>query len=186
VFKPFRKGRQSKRERIESLNAAHNFYAGAMPEGKAAEYRSQFVKVLPPKRERIKRPVDGAPVTPTEYQEQGAVIDWWWRVHKSYGLPVFALFSIPNGAYLASGYAGAAMLKKTGMRKGAPDLILDCARGGYHGLRIEMKRVNATESAKSDEQKEFGSYLAEAGYAFQFANGAAQAIKAIEIYMGRP
>jgi hypothetical protein len=138
---------------------------------------------LPPKADRIRRTADDKPVRPTEYQEQGAVIDWWWKAHAAYGLPVFALFSVPNGAYLASGYAGAAMLKKTGMRKGTPDLILDCARGGYHGLRIEMKRVGATESDKTDEQKSFGEYLTSAGYRFQFANGASAAIAAIQQYL---
>jgi hypothetical protein len=173
----------TRREQIDSNNAWHRFYAASSdnPDAVAAVERDLIV-TQKPKRE-VRRPVDGAVVRPTEYQEQSAVIDWWARVHKGYGLPAFALFSVPNGAYLASGYMGAGMLKRAGMRKGIPDLILDCARGSYHGLRIEMKRINATESDKSAEQKEVGEYLMSAGYKFLFASGADQAIAAIEEYM---
>ena len=173
----------SRRELTESNNRWHRFYAAASDKpDAAANVERDLIVTLKPKRE-VRRPVDGAVVRPTEYQEQGAVIDWWARVHKGYGLPVFALFSVPNGAYLASGYMGAGMLKKAGMRKGIPDLILDCARGGYHGLRIEMKRINATESDKSAEQKDVGEYLTSAGYKFHFAAGADEAIAAITAYM---
>lgn len=173
----------SRRELTESNNRWHRFYAAASdkPEAAAAIERDLIV-TLKPKRE-VRRPVDGAVVRPTEYQEQGAVIDWWAQVHKGYGLPVFVLFSVPNGAYLASGYMGAAQLRKTGMRRGTPDLFLDLPRHDYHGLRIEMKRQGATESDKSDEQIAFGEYLTSAGYKFQFCNGADEAIAAITAYM---
>lgn len=178
----FRKtrGRMTHREKVESVNRGLRHWGAMFGKPEVAE---SLVTNLPPKRDRVKRPVDGKPVSPSEYQEQGAVIDWWWRAHKTYGLPVYALFSLPNGAYLASGYAGASMLKKAGMRNGAPDLSLAAARGPYHGLYIEMKSENGQER---DEQREFGAYLSSAGYKFLFAYGAKPAINAIEEYLGRP
>lgn len=34
-------------------------------------------------------------------------------------------------------------MKRAGVRPGYPDLLLDVARGGYHGLRIELKAPRA-------------------------------------------
>lgn len=151
------------------------------------EVAESLVQALPKRRKR-KADMRGVDIDaihrklkrPTEYQEQGAVIDWWWTAHKTYGLPVFSLFSVPNGAYLASGYAGASMLKKTGMRNGAPDLNLAVPRHQFHGLYIEMKSENGRES---DEQREFGAYLESAGYSFSFCYGAEPAIAAIKAYL---
>ena len=43
-----------------------------------------------------------------------------------------------NGVRLTIGQAK--KVKKSGMRKGYPDLFLPVARGGYHGLYVELKR----------------------------------------------
>lgn len=61
-----RKGRPSRREQVERINSAHDFLAGAMPPDKAEEYRAQFITKLPPKRDRVVRPVDGKPAGPLE------------------------------------------------------------------------------------------------------------------------
>lgn len=60
-----RRWRLSPREEKERRNATQDFLAGAMPADKAAEYRQNFVKPLPPKRDRIKRS-DGTPAHPLE------------------------------------------------------------------------------------------------------------------------
>lgn len=183
MFGRRRKGRPSKREEFAAFNATTRFYAAASPKpdalARAEEICAARDAILPKKRE-IRRPVDGKPIAPSEYQEQGAVIDWWLQTHQFYGLPLIALYSVPNGAYLASGYAGASMLKKTGMRPGAPDLVLDVARTPYHGLRIEMKSLNGRER---DEQREFGAYLESAGYRFRFCYGGEAAIAEIKAYL---
>ena len=173
---PRRLGRPTVRETLLRNKATIEFHAAAA--GKTYEFTTPIPP--PPKARAVRRPVDGKPVTPTEYQEQGAVIDWWWKAHIGFGLPVFALFAIPNGSYLASGYAGAAMLKKTGQRNGAPDLFLAVGERGHQGLFIEMKSVNGRESP---EQRAFGEYLQSAGYRFTFAYGATQAIDAIKEYL---
>jgi hypothetical protein len=172
-----KRGRLTLRERLESAQRGNNFYAVMTGKPKV---ESQLLAALPPKRDRVKRPVDGKPVNPSEYQEQGAVIDWWWQAHKSFQLPVFALFSVPNGAYLATAHYGAAMLKKAGMRSGTPDLVLAVPRGSHHGLFAEMKSINGRES---DEQQAFGAYLASAGYKFAFCYGADAAIAVIKQYL---
>lgn len=47
------------------------------------------------------------------------------------------LVHIPNGG--KRGKLEASRLKGMGVRRGYPDLLLDVARGQYHGLRIELK-----------------------------------------------
>lgn len=173
--KPFRA--PSRRERIESTNRGLRHWGAMFAKAEVAE---RLVTPIAPKRERVKRPVDGRPVKPSEYQEQGAVIEWWWQAHRLYNLPPYALFSVPNGAHLASGYYGASMLKRSGMRNGAPDLVLAKPRPPYAGLFIEMKSEDGRET---EEQQNFGRYLESAGYKFAFCYGAAPAIKLIEEYL---
>ena len=70
-----RRGRLSPREQIERINAAHDFYAGALPADKAADYRKQYIRTLPPKRDRVRRPVDDKPVVPLEKEVLAAVLE---------------------------------------------------------------------------------------------------------------
>lgn len=48
------------------------------------------------------------------------------------------LFHVPNGGTRTK-IAGA-KLKSEGVKKGVPDIYLEVMRGGYGGLRIEMKK----------------------------------------------
>ena len=52
-----------------------------------------------------------------------------------------------NGVRLTIGQAK--KVKKSGMRKGYPDLFLPVARGGYHGLYIELKRKKGGKVSES-------------------------------------
>lgn len=47
------------------------------------------------------------------------------------------VYHVPNGGYRSKATAG--RLKAMGVRRGPCDVQLDVARGGYHGLRIELK-----------------------------------------------
>lgn len=166
--------RVSPKDQLRANDAATKFYAAAADKVAPPE----LLNNLPPKRTRIKRPVDGRPVGPSEHQEQCAVISWWWRVHNTYQLPPFALLAVPNGG--ARDPITGSRLKAEGVRRGTPDLFLEAARRGYHGLRIEMKAIGGRES---EEQEEFGLYLERAGYQFRFCHGADVAITTIKDYL---
>jgi hypothetical protein len=89
------------------------------------------------------------PATPTEHQEQTRLFD----LAKLQALRFHALhsqFAIPNRAQ--GTFAAATMMRKEGMKKGVPDIVFPLARGGYHSLYIELKRVNATPSDTTLDQ----------------------------------
>ena len=68
-----------------------------------------------------------------------------------------------NGVRLTIGQAK--KVKKSGMRKGYPDLFLPVPRGGYHGLYIELKRKKRGKALEaSDDQKWWLRKLTEQGY----------------------
>ena len=61
------RGRLSLREQRERVNNAHKYVAAMCVNAeKRAEYEERYVKELPPKRDRVKRPVDGRPALPLE------------------------------------------------------------------------------------------------------------------------
>lgn len=174
----FGKTRPSKRDRILATNAALSFIAGASPRHDAQSNLAQLTQPVPPKRDRVRRPVDGKPVGATEHQEQCAVISWWWRVHQRYNLPHFALFAIPNGG--ARDVITGARLKAEGVRPGTPDLMLAKPNVRFNGLYVEMK---AGDNKPSDAQREFIAYLEGVGYRATVHWSAASAIKEIEEYL---
>lgn len=98
---------------------------------------------------------------PTESAEQSTLIAWFKRTY-----PDLRIFAIPNGAHLAGTLLQRSKqvqkLKLEGMSPGVPDLMLACARKGYHGLFIEMKRTSG--SSTSADQKAWISHLNEQGY----------------------
>jgi len=65
MARPFR-FRPSRREIISANNAANAFYAGASENPKAQENLAKLLVPEPPKRHRVKRPVDGKPAVPLE------------------------------------------------------------------------------------------------------------------------
>ena len=120
---------------------------------------------------------------PTEHAEQVRVVSWFdgrYREHKG------RLFSVPNGANLAGGqrqrFAQVSRLKAEGLRVGVPDLILPVARGEYHAMAIEMKRVKG--GTLSEKQKAWIRYLLEGGWHAVVCSGADEAIEKITAYMG--
>lgn len=159
---------------MRANDAALKFYAAAADKTVPAE----MLNNLPPKRERIRRPVDGKPVGPSEHQEQCRVVSWWALQHKRFGLPVIALFAIPNGG--ARDVITGARLKAEGVRRGVPDLCLAVPRGGYHGLYIEMK---VGDGKPSDAQQELIAHLNANNYKAEVHWSSTSAIEAIEEYL---
>lgn len=97
------------------------------------------------------------------------------------------MFSIPNGAHYAGNktkrIAQSKKLKREGLKPGVSDIFLMVARGGYHGLFIELKDIKKTEKDVSDTQWEHIYAAREEGYKAEYAIGAEEAIKIIDQYM---
>ena len=71
------------------------------------------------------------------------------------------LFHIPNEGIRLGGMG--ARMKREGIVKGVADLFLCIARGGYHGLFIEMKKPGNYQSV---EQKEWQRNVEKHGYKY--------------------
>lgn len=75
----------------------------------------------------------------------------------------------------------AARRKRMGVKKGVPDLVLPVARGGYHGLYIELK----TPAGKpTKEQLWWADHLHGQGYYVEVCYGWERAVKLLEWYLG--
>jgi len=70
-----------------------------------------------------------------EHRIQAACVNWF---RLQYPTHATALFAVPNGG--RRDRVSGAKLKAEGVLPGVSDLILLIARGGYHGLLIEMKK----------------------------------------------
>lgn len=81
------------------------------------------------------------------------------RLHEARWPELRLFHAIPNGGHRSRRTAGA--MKAEGVRRGVPDYCLPVARGGFHGLYIELK--NATGRA-SPEQRQWIADLTEQGY----------------------
>lgn len=117
----------------------------------------------------VKKPVYAS----SEDAEQEAVVEYCDLLH----IPIV---HIPNEGKRSLSYA--ARMKRMGLRSGFPDLLVPLARGGYHGLFIEMKYG---KNKTTKEQKEWLECLSAEGYACAVCYNAAEAIKTIESYNRR-
>ena len=81
---------------------------------------------------------------PHEGNEQEALFAW--ALYAAGAMPELGLmFHVPNGG--SRNRIEAAKLKRQGVRAGVPDICLPVARGGFHGLFVELKygRNKATD-----------------------------------------
>lgn len=108
-----------------------------------------------------------------------------WTVYQRGRFPDLAMiYAIPNGAKL-SGSPGRraaqwARLEKEGVRKGIPDYCLPVARGGFHGLYIELKSGNGRATP---EQREWCIELRQQGYRAEVCKGWQAAAAVVTEYM---
>lgn len=107
----------------------------------------------------------------SETTEQIAVVDYCNAI----GVPIV---HIPNEGK-RSALTGA-QLKRMGLQRGFPDLLVPLVRMGYHGLFIEMKYG---KGRLSEAQREWLSRLNKEGYAVCVCYGADEAITKIRRYM---
>lgn len=85
-----------------------------------------------------------------------------WPVLAGEGWPdsgALRLYAVPNGG-LRTVQEGV-RLKMEGVQKGVPDLVLPIARGGFHGLYLELK---AAGGRTSREQDGWLAFLDDQGY----------------------
>lgn len=107
----------------------------------------------------------------SEHDEQCAVVEWC-------DLQSIPCVHIPNEGKRS--LATAERLRRAGMRKGFPDLLIPVARGPYHSLYIEMK---AEGGKPTHEQVEWIHRLRGQGMCAYACVGAGNAIALIERYM---
>ena len=115
---------------------------------------------------------------PTEAQEQAALMQWL-AYAEMYHPELRLLHHIPNGG--GRNPIEAKHLKEQGVKAGIPDLFLPCARGGFHGLYIEMKRRKG--GRVSIEQKKMILALRGQDYCVEVCQGWEEARDIITAYM---
>ena len=123
----------------------------------------------------------------SEYSEHKAVCDY---IKLQYPKVIFT--SDLSGVRLTQGLAKKCKPLKSS--RGIPDIIIFEARGGYHGLLIEMKRtgqtiyLKGTTILKKDkhlaEQAALHRRLIKEGYYCDFAVGFDEGKSIIDFYMG--
>ena len=129
------------------------------------------------------------PAVPTEQSEQRALFRW-----ASYAVvkhpELHDLYAIPNAGGFVGGYASnmqrVQAMKLEGVKAGVPDICLPHARGQYHSLYIELKRIGATASAVKPRQRDWHQRLQAAGHDVAVCLGAEAAKAVILAYLALP
>ena len=117
-------------------------------------------------------------MTPLEGEEQATLFSW--ARMQSWKWPELELmYHIPNGGKRTK--SEAARFKAEGVKSGVPDIFLPVARGGYHGLYIELKRLRGNSA--TENQNEWIERLREQGYRAEVCKGWEAASRAITAYM---
>lgn len=83
---------------------------------------------------------------PTEDTEQAHIFAWARGKYPELDL----MHHIPNGGKRTK--SEAARFKAQGVKAGVPDIFLPCARGGYHGLYIELKRTKGGKISAAQKE----------------------------------
>lgn len=115
---------------------------------------------------------------PREDTEQECLFRWaayQCRVYPELQL----MYHIPNGG--ARDRVTGARLKAQGVKRGVPDICLPVARGGKHGLYIELKRQRG--GRVSEDQRMWLDELDKQGYAVAVCRGWQEAAAEIKQYM---
>ena len=122
---------------------------------------------------------DASPV-PTESQEQQRLFQWA-RMQSGKHPELGLMYHIPNEGK-RSRITGRRMVAE-GLKKGVPDICLPVARGGNHGLYIELKRTKDWKITK--EQEEWMRDLMGQGYEVALCIGWEMAADVIQNYLAQ-
>ena len=109
---------------------------------------------------------------------QAACVKWFRLAHRKQAI---LLNSIPNGG--ARNAVTGAIIKREGAVRGVADLELNIARGGYHGLKIEMKTAKGRQSP---EQKAWQKAVEAQGYRYAVCRNFDDFYNLIEWYLSQP
>jgi hypothetical protein len=116
-------------------------------------------------------------VVPEDFEQE---LVMRWAIGQTETWPeLVLLFHIPNGG--KRGKREAEKLKRMGVKAGVPDLCLPVPRGGFHGLYVEMKRLEG--GRVSTEQKTWLAALHAAGHCVALCEGHEQAIAVLRDYL---
>lgn len=110
-----------------------------------------------------------------ESSMQAACVTWFRCQWPAYA-GVF--FSVPNGGRRDK--VTGAVLKREGALPGVADLLLLVARGGYHGLCIEMK---TRQGRQSPSQRRFEIHVTEQGYRYVVCHSLNEFMKGVNGYL---
>ena len=137
-----------------------------------------FDCALTPKAAPISAQWKDAYPVPTESNEQQTLFEWAKRMEGKW--PELALmYHIPNEGKRSA--RTGARLKAEGLRSGVPDICLPVARGGHHGLYIELKRRK--NSRVTQDQLDWIADLVAQGYVAAVCRGCDEAIDLIISYL---
>lgn len=119
-----------------------------------------------------------------EHDEQATLFTWAKLERRFPELDL--LFAIPNGGH--RNMLVAKKMKAEGVRPGVPDMFLPVARGGYHGLFLEMKTEanrpkRGGKGGLSDLQLDWIERLKTQGYAVRVCYGFEEARNALIQYL---
>ena len=120
---------------------------------------------------------NGKVVMGSEPEEQMMIFRW--EAHEEVNIPELRLlFHIPNEG--KRGTSGVRNAKLQGIKSGVPDMCLPVARGGYHGLYIELK---VGKNKMDTKQKRWISDLEKQGYKAVCLHGSSAVIECIKEYL---
>lgn len=118
-------------------------------------------------------------VVALEHEEQAALFAWAQiAAHEHPALAL--LYHIPNGGFRFK--ATAAAMRRQGVRAGVPDICLPVARGGFHGLYLELKRFQRGVTLRASQRRWLAALAAE-GYCVGVCRGWEAARAAILAYL---
>lgn len=109
----------------------------------------------------------------TEYKLQVAIVDYLKMQYKG------ALYCASLGGQYQKYQSQRVKAKRTGYVAGFPDLFIYEARGGFHGLAIELK---VKGNYASESQKKWITKLNERGYLAKVCTGFDQTKQVIDDY----
>lgn len=121
--------------------------------------------------------VDATPV-PTESVEQQCLFKWA-RMQSGAYPELNLMYHVPNEGKRSRATGG--RMRAEGLKKGVPDICLPVARGGAHGLYIELKRTKQWKVTQ--DQEEWMNALKKQGYQVALCCGWEAASEVIMMYL---